>query len=95
MMMNNIIHGGFQYKRRKKEDRENKVLRCQVSERWLQLPIATDLTRDNIDYMRLDVMTNGSNDKPKKLCELIVNRNELIELLKDIPTIDHRGTENE
>ena len=94
-MANNIIYGGFRSKRRKKEDRVNKVLRCEVSERWIQLPIATDLTGDNVDYMRLDVMTNGSNDNPKKLCELIVNRAELIELLKEIPTLDHRGTENE
>ena len=94
-MANNIIYGGFRLKRRKKEDRENKVLRCEVSERWLQLPMATDLTDDNVDYMHLDVMTNGSNDKPKKLCELIINRAELIGLLKEIPIIDHRGTDNE
>jgi hypothetical protein len=95
MMTDNVIYGGFRFKRRKKDDRENKILRCEVSERWIQLPIATDLTGGDIDYMRLHVMTNGSNDKPRKLCEMIVNRSELIELLKEIPTIDHRGTENE
>ena len=40
-------------------------------------------------------MTSGSNNKPKKLCELIVNRAELVKLLKEILTVDHRGTENE
>ena len=95
MMANNVICGGFRSKRRKKEDHENKVLRCEVSERWIQLPVATDLTVSDIDYMRLDVMTNGGNDKPKKLCEIIVNRSELVRLLKDIPIIDHRGTEND
>lgn len=40
-------------------------------------------------------MTNGSNDKPRKICEMIVDRSELIALLNEIPTIDHRGTENE
>ncbi|MEW4982075.1 MAG: hypothetical protein AB1Y26_02415 [Cycloclasticus sp.] len=94
-MTNNVIYGGFRSKRKKKEDRENKVLRCEISERWIQFPIATDLTGGGTDYMRLDVMTNGSNDKPKKLCEIIVNRSELVELLKGIPTVDHRGTENE
>jgi hypothetical protein len=94
-MANNVIYGGFRSKRRIKEDRENRVLRCEVSERWIQLPIVTDLTGNNIDYMRLEVMTNGNNDKPRKLCELIVNRTELVELLKEIPTVDHRGTENE
>ncbi|MDX2463332.1 MAG: hypothetical protein QNK31_02370 [Porticoccus sp.] len=94
-MVSNVIYGGFRSKRRKKDDRENKVLRCEISERWIQLPIATDLTGTNIDYMCLDVMTSGSNNKPKKLCELIVNRAELVKLLKEIPTVDYRGTENE
>ena len=94
-MANNVIYGGFRSKRRKNDDRANKVLRCEVSERWIQLPVASDLTGDNIDYMRLDIMTNGSNDQPKKLCEIIVNRTELIELLKETPIIDHRGTDNE
>ena len=94
-MTNNVIYGGFRSKRRKKDDHENKILRCEISERWIQFPIATDLTGGGIDYMRLDVMTNGSNDKPKKLCEIIVNRSELVGLLKGIPTVDHRGTENE
>jgi hypothetical protein len=94
-MTNNVIYGGFRSKRIIKDDRENRVLRCEVSERWIQLPIVTDLTGNNIDYMRLEVMTNGNNDKPRKLCELIVNRTELVELLKEIPTVDHRGTENE
>lgn len=94
-MSNNVIFGGFRAKKRSKEDRKNKILRCEVSERWIQFPKATDLTGGNIDYMRLDMMTNGSNDKPRKLCEVIVNRSMLVELLNDIPSIDHRGTENE
>lgn len=94
-MTNNVIYGGFRSKRRKKDDRENRILRCEVSERWIQLPTATDLTGGGIDYLSLDVMTNGSNDKPRKICEMIVDRSELIALLNEIPTIDHRGTENE
>ncbi len=94
-MANNVIYGGFRSKRKSKEDRINKILRCEVSERWIQLPVVTDLTGDGIDYMRLDIMTNGSNDEPRKLCELIVNRKTLINLLNDIPSVDHRGTDNE
>ena len=94
-MSDKVVYGGFRYKRRKREDKENKILRCEVSGRWIQFPIVTDLTADNIDYMHLDIMTNGSNDKPRKLCEVIVNRSMLIELLNDIPSIDHRGTDNE
>lgn len=94
-MSDNVIYGGFRAMRRAKEDRENRILRCEVSERWIQLPAATDLTADNIDYMCLDVMTMGRNDRPRKICELIVNRSFLLEILKDIPTIDHRGTQNE
>ncbi len=93
--MSNVINGGFRSKRRKRENRKNKVLKCEISERWIQFPIVTDLANSDIDYMHLDIMTNGCNDVPKKLCELIVNRSELIELLKDIPIVDHRGTENE
>ncbi|MBV1931831.1 MAG: hypothetical protein KUG71_08945 [Porticoccaceae bacterium] len=94
-MSNKVVYGGFRYKRRKREDKENKILRCEFSERWIQFPVVSELTADNIDYMHLDVMTKGNNDKPKKLCEVIVNRSTLIELLNDIPTIDHRGTDNE
>ncbi|NRD34593.1 hypothetical protein HQQ92_23035 [Shewanella sp. DC2-4] len=85
----------FDPREEKKDDRENRILRCEVSERWIQLPTATDLTGGGIDYLSLDVMTNGSNDKPRKICEMIVDRSELIALLNEIPTIDHRGTENE
>jgi hypothetical protein len=94
-MSNKVIYGRFRYKRRKREDKESKVLRCEVSERWIQFPVVSELTAANIDYMHLDVMTNGNNNKPRKLCEVIINRSTLIELLNDIPTIDHRGTDNE
>jgi len=93
--MSNVIYGGFRSKRRKKDDHKNKILRCGLSERWIQLPPVTELTGDNIDWMHLDVMTNGNNDKPRKLCQMMVNRTELIELIKEIPIVDHRGSENE
>jgi hypothetical protein len=93
--MSNIIRGNFRLKRRVKEDKENKVLRCEVSERWIQFPQATDLTANEVDYMRLEVMTKGNKDQDRKLCEVIVDRNMLLDLLKNTPVIDHRGTENE
>lgn len=94
-MSNNVVCGSFRSKRRANEDRGNRILRCEISERCIQLSVATDLTSDDADYMRLEIMTNDSDNRPRKLRELRVNRSILYEMIKDISTIDHRGTENE
>ncbi len=35
--------------------------------------------------MFIDVMTLGSEDKERKLCELVLDRKELLKLLNELP----------
>jgi len=53
-MADNIIYGGFRSKRRKKEDRENKILRCEVSIKGVQLKqLKGSVTNMNNIYYQL------------------------------------------
>lgn len=53
---------------------------CEISERWLQFPkIAHALSYD--DFVRIDVMTIGSNGEDRKICELVLNMENLLRMI--------------
>ncbi|MCP3930380.1 MAG: hypothetical protein GY705_14910 [Bacteroidetes bacterium] len=66
--------------------REGKLL-CEVSERWVQLP-SKSYKHPDINYLHLDIMTKGVTGNDRKICELVVDRNVLEKMLKELPNKD-------
>ena len=58
---------------------------CQVSDRWLQFP-KTANAFDNGDFLRVDVMTMGENEKERKICELILTKQDLMHMIQQVAT---------
>jgi hypothetical protein len=56
---------------------------CQVSSRWLQFP-QTAQAVDGASFMFVDVMTSNGDDHEKKICQLILTKEDLLEILKRI-----------
>lgn len=57
---------------------------CEVSDRWLQFSEKAHRVGDK-DFMFVNIMTLGSDDKEKKLCELVLSRQDILEMLRMIP----------
>jgi len=70
-----------------REDRRKRRIRCEVSPRWLQLSEQIDRYEDR-DYMHVYVMTLDSNEKERKLCELILDPQELAKVILALPIKD-------
>ncbi|NPT44860.1 hypothetical protein GNZ12_26795 [Paraburkholderia sp. 1N] len=69
---------------RKRLDLNTGMVRCEVSSRWLQFPdTATAFTSGTL--MCIDVMTLGEDDQPRKLCELVLSKEDLIAMLDRVP----------
>ncbi len=71
-------------RRRRGNLNEGKAV-CQVSSRWLQFPDRAPEFRDGT-FLAVDVMTADSDGKPRKLCELVLVKEDLLELLASIPS---------
>jgi hypothetical protein len=54
---------------------------CIVSGRWLEFSQDGSGWSREGEAITLSVMTDGSDDLPRKLCELIVTRDELVRVL--------------
>jgi hypothetical protein len=58
---------------------------CQVSERWLQFPDSASRLQGG-DFMMIDVMTLGSDEKERKICELALTKQDLLKMIEQIET---------
>jgi hypothetical protein len=56
---------------------------CEVSERWLSFGRTSDKLSSG-EFIYMDVMTMGNNDKPRKICNLIITRENLLKVLSKI-----------
>jgi len=62
---------------------------CEVSSRWLQFPENSGGYFSAGEYIEVDVMTLDQNEKPRKICNLILTRADLERALKNVkPPID-------
>ncbi|MCD6450087.1 MAG: hypothetical protein J7L34_06240 [Thermotogaceae bacterium] len=77
--------------KRKRINANAGILECEVSGRWLQFPEASDKLQ-NIEYLCLDVMTHGSTGKDRKICELILDKKQLVKMLSELPVNDKSET---
>jgi hypothetical protein len=65
---------------------------CYVSGRWLQFTGGAHYeSMEKDDLVALDVMTLDQNDRPRKLCELVLYRGDLLRALEAIPRGSTRG----
>ncbi len=58
---------------------------CQVSDRWLQFPETAHAFHDG-DFMRVNVMTMGANEKERKICELVLTKQDLMHMIQQVAT---------
>jgi hypothetical protein len=61
---------------------------CQVSDRWLQFPETAQENRNGAGkhaLMIVDVMSTNAEGKHRKLCELVLAREDLLQILNRMP----------
>lgn len=61
---------------------------CQVSGRWLQFPETARTVRNGYgtaSFMVVDVMTKNSDDEVRKICELVLTKEDLLQILNRMP----------
>jgi hypothetical protein len=56
---------------------------CQVSNRWLQFPDAASSVEDHT-FLCVEVMTHNSDEREKKICQLVLTKEDLLQILERI-----------
>ncbi|PUA29473.1 MAG: hypothetical protein B0W54_02475 [Cellvibrio sp. 79] len=81
--MNDGVVTRFPYSpdRTKRLNLIKRIVPCQVSGRWLQFPEALHCQPDGT-YMLINVMTDNGEGKERKLCELVLYKEDLEAILK-------------
>jgi hypothetical protein len=77
--MAKIVRLPGSYSKRRRLD-----VRCQVSSRWLQFPEKASKS-DLGSYMLVDLMTLSADEEPKKICELVLFKEDLEAMLSATP----------
>jgi hypothetical protein len=73
-------------RRRRRIDLNEGLVRCQVSSRWLKFAAQGHKLPEGT-FLIVDVMTSPDNLKPRKLCELVLTREDLMHVLERV-TVD-------
>ena len=80
--MSNISRFPMKGEDRTRHDRNARRIPCEVSPRYLQFHGGTRISEGRT-FLSLDVMTqNEVNEENRKLCELILCKEDLLELLE-------------
>lgn len=72
--------------RRMKNHRDPRYVPCMVSGRWLQFPKESAGHFGGGEFISLDVMTETEPGVHRKLCDLVVTREELQRALDSVKT---------
>ncbi|HBA71222.1 MAG: hypothetical protein A2X82_17660 [Geobacteraceae bacterium GWC2_55_20] len=62
---------------------------CQVSDRWLKFPAESAGHFGEGEFITLDVMTLDKNERPRKICELVVTREDLLSAINGVKDKDN------
>ena len=90
-MSDKIVRFPVGSKKRKRLKQKEGRIECEVSGRWIQFPEASDKF-SNMEYLRLDIMTMGAPDEERKLCEIILDKQQLLKMLNELPVNDNTKT---
>lgn len=90
-MSKNIVQFPKRSEDKKRLEAKEGKLRCEVSDRWIKFPSASEKS-DDVEYLLLDIMTVGSNEKDRKICEIIVDKQQLLKMLAELPVNDRTKT---
>lgn len=80
--MSEVIKIPISYSERKKNEMGKGYVPCQISTRYLRLK-RIDVVGDD-DWISLDVMTENDNHEHKKICEMIISKEDLYTAIKEI-----------
>ena len=83
--MSNVTRFPGSGERRDRRNLKNGIVECQVSGRWLQFPETATVVGGK-GFMFVDVMTLGSDEQPRKLCEMVLAKEYLVAMLAKIET---------
>ena len=72
------------WRRRKQVDLRNGIVHCQVSSRRLQFPKYGSKLSEGT-FLIIDVMTTTEDEKSRKLCEIVVTKEDLLAVLNHLP----------
>jgi len=73
-----IIKFPITHSQREKNQMGEGYVPCVVSERWLQFPNMSAGHYGGGEFIEISVMTRDSDKKPKKLCDLVITREDII-----------------
>lgn len=88
-MSDKIKHFPRGTERRDRLNVRNFRVPCQVSERWLQFHETTHYLKGG-DLMIVNVMTMSSQDKERKICELVLTKQDLLRMLEQVEKIESK-----
>ena len=60
---------------------------CEISERWILFGKTSSKLKGG-EFIFADIMTMSQNDKPRKICNLIITRENLLKVLSKIKAKD-------
>ena len=83
--MDNVKHLGIHPDARRRNRLGRFAAMCYVTDRWLQFDEGSQDVPDMGDMIRVSVMTNAGNG-PRKLCELMVSREDILGALAQVRT---------
>lgn len=89
MVGQKVVRLPITYLQRKRNEMGAGHVPCVVSERWLQFPSESAGHYGGGEFISVSVMTLGSDEKLKKLCDLVVTREDLLRAINSVK--DPRG----
>ena len=63
---------------------DDRKVKCLVSNRWIQFPLCADGFSEGT-FICVDLMTLNADDKPRKLCELVLSKEDILAMLERLP----------
>jgi hypothetical protein len=73
---------------RQRLDRRQGIVRCQVTDYWLRFqPWAEKYPQGT--FVIADVMSGDPEGEPRRVCELVLSRDELVAVLNGLPVREH------
>ena len=75
-----VVRIPITHKERKLNEMGEGYVPCDISERWLKFPD----TVSDFRWLTVDVMTLGNDGSPKKICELALNKEDLLRAINAV-----------